>query len=224
MAEFGSDHIWHNHTEETYADDDDSGGYAATHTGGEAQATSRTIAADDFPAVEAADFAVSDASDGDGGNSGGGANSAAGDDAAAVTASSDSNGGDSNGGDSNGGDSSGGDSSSGEGGGGQGDDGGVVGGSSDGLSDDASSGSGSSSSGATDDDVCVYDKMRLKKCTYAEDDTCTDDQHDWHIDVQAVYNPRAAVGRYTVGFYERATQGYLSTAIHWAHLTVSHSC
>merc|ERR1719155_249118 len=33
---------------------------------------------------------------------------------------------------------------------------------------------------------CEFDRVRLRKCTYADDDACSDDHYNWHIDVQSV--------------------------------------
>ncbi len=60
---------------------------------------------------------------------------------------------------------------------------------------------------------CEFDRVRLRKCTYADDDACSDDHYNWHIDVQSVNNPSAVQGRYSVGFYEHAVQGYHSAML-----------
>ena len=60
---------------------------------------------------------------------------------------------------------------------------------------------------------CEFDRVRLRKCTYADDDACSDDHYNWHIDVQSVNNPSAVQGEYSVGFYEHAVQGYHSAML-----------
>ena len=46
-----------------------------------------------------------------------------------------------------------------------------------------------------------------------DDDACSDDHYNWHIDVQSVNNPSAVQGEYSVGFYEHAVQGYHSAML-----------
>ena len=55
---------------------------------------------------------------------------------------------------------------------------------------------------------CAFDRVRMMKCTYVDDDTCSDDGYDWEVDVQVVRNPAAATGAYAVGDVERLVQGY----------------